>query len=121
MTIFNTPAWTGFQWPAFGDWDRMRSDMERTLRGLPDGFFSHVDDFFSGFVSGLFDMGVGREKDLYYEVILTVQEASTGGLFPLTVPVIEPCPSCQKPMDRDIFFAWNVAVTGPCAGSGLFP
>lgn len=34
-------------------------------------FFSHVDDFFSGSVPGLLDRGVGREKDLYYEVILT--------------------------------------------------
>jgi DnaJ-class molecular chaperone len=63
--------------------------------GMED-FFSHADEFFSGFVPGLLDRGVGREKDLYYEVILSPGEASQGGLFPLTVPVIEDCPKCSK-------------------------
>jgi molecular chaperone DnaJ len=62
--------------------------------GIED-FFSHADEFFSGFVPGLFDRGVGREKDLYFEVILSQSEASEGGLFPLTVPVIERCPKCR--------------------------
>jgi hypothetical protein len=35
-------------------------------------------------------------KDLYLEIILTPGEASRGGLFPVTVPVIESCPRCQK-------------------------
>jgi hypothetical protein len=61
-----------------------------------EGFFSQADDFFSGFVPGLFDRGVGGEKDLYFEVILSPGEASRGGLFPLTVPVIEDCPKCSR-------------------------
>ena len=47
-----------------------------------DHFFSHVDDFFQGFVPGFFDRGVGRGKDLYFEAILSPSEAAEGGLFP---------------------------------------
>lgn len=61
-------------------------------------FSSFTDDFFEGFLPGFFDIDKGkiRTKDLYYEAILTPQEASEGGLFPITVPVIEPCPRCSK-------------------------
>jgi molecular chaperone DnaJ len=65
-----------------------------------DDFFSaftHVDDFFGGFLPGFFDRGTKKrtpEKDLYLEVILSREEASKGGQLPITVPVIEPCPKC---------------------------
>jgi molecular chaperone DnaJ len=56
--------------------------------------FSHLDDWFSGFVPGWFDTGRGVKKDLYCEIILSPSEASQGGLFPLTVPVVKDCPRC---------------------------
>ena len=61
-----------------------------------DDFFSSVDDFYSGFLPGFFDRGWGRGKSLYLELILTPREASQGGLFPITVPVVEDCPNCSK-------------------------
>jgi len=45
---------------------------------------------------GSFDRRFGREKALYLELILTPREASQGGLFPITVPVVEDCPRCRK-------------------------
>jgi HSP20 family protein len=48
------------QWPAFGDWDRMRSDMEKALRGLPGGFFRHA-------AAGVFPLtNVTEDKNNYY-------------------------------------------------------
>ena len=49
--------------------------------------FSHVDDFFEGFLPGFYDRERRMEKDLYLEAILTPEEAASGGLFPVTVPV----------------------------------
>lgn len=69
-----------------------------------EALFTHVDDFFSGFVPGLLDRGVGGDKDLYYEAILSPREASEGGLFPLTVPVVESCPKCSRTGYWDGFF-----------------
>ena len=61
-------------------------------------FSSFTDDFFEGFMPGFFDSARARiiEKDLYFEAILSPKEAADGGLFPITVPVIEPCPRCSK-------------------------
>jgi molecular chaperone DnaJ len=67
-------------------------------------FFSHVDEFFQGFVPGFFDRGVGSEKDLYFEAILSPSEAAEGGLFPITVPVVEDCPRCRKTGFWEAFF-----------------
>jgi DnaJ-class molecular chaperone len=55
---------------------------------------SRTDDFFSGFLPGFFDVEKRKigEKDLYFEAILTPKEAAEGGLFPVTVPVLESCP-----------------------------
>ena len=61
-----------------------------------DDFFSSVDEFYSGFLPGFFNRRLGREKALYLELILTPREASQGGLFPITVPVLENCPRCRK-------------------------
>ncbi|KPJ55488.1 MAG: hypothetical protein AMJ42_06730 [Deltaproteobacteria bacterium DG_8] len=63
-----------------------------------DTFSSRVDDFFSGFLPGFFDRGKEKriEKDLYLNLILSSREAAEGGLFPITVPVIEPCPRCSR-------------------------
>jgi len=61
-------------------------------------FSSFTDDFFEGFLPGFFDMDKGRigSKDLYYEAVLSPGEAAEGGLFPVKVPVIEPCPRCSR-------------------------
>ena len=63
--------------------------------GMED-FFSSVDEFCSGFLPGFFHRELDRNKSLYLELILTPLEASQGGLFPITVPVIEDCPRCSK-------------------------
>jgi len=50
--------------------------------------------FFSGFCPGFSKRGkAATGKDLVLEVILSQEEAARGGLFPITVPVLEPCPS----------------------------
>lgn len=69
-----------------------------------DDLFTPVDDFFSGFLPGFFEGPRQRRKDLYLEVILTPAEAREGGLFPITVPVIEPCPRCGKTGFWEDFF-----------------
>jgi molecular chaperone DnaJ len=70
-----------------------------------DRAFSRVDDFFEGFLPGFFDRGRGStDKELYFEMILSPKEAAEGGLFPITVPVIEPCPQCEKTGSWDAFF-----------------
>ena len=71
-----------------------------------DQFSSFVDEFFEGFLPGFFTKERGRApvKDLYYEVILTPEEARNGGLFPITVPVLEACPRCRKAGFWDDFF-----------------
>jgi DnaJ-class molecular chaperone len=61
-------------------------------------YSTSTDDFFKGFVPGFFDSERERirEKDLYYEAILSPREAERGGLFPITIPLFEPCPRCRK-------------------------
>jgi len=69
-------------------------------------FSSFTDDFFEGFLPGFFDVDKGRvrSKDLYFEAILSPAEAAEGGLFPVTVPVVEPCPRCSRTGFWDNFF-----------------
>jgi DnaJ-class molecular chaperone len=81
--------------------ERRRSpfdDMER--------LFSRADEFFEGFLPGFFEIDKGRirDKDLYFEAILSPREAAEGGLFPITVPVIEPCPRCGRTGFWEDFF-----------------
>ena len=77
-----------------------------TIYDEMDHFSSFVDEFFEGFLPGFFTKERGRApvKDLYYEVILTPEEARSGGLFPITVPVIEVCPRCLRSSDWGDFF-----------------
>jgi molecular chaperone DnaJ len=57
---------------------------------------TETDEFFDGFLAGLFDRHRGRQgKDLYYEAVLSPAEAAEGGLFPIAVPVLERCPRCR--------------------------
>ncbi len=77
-----------------------------------DSLFSPVDDFFSGFLPGFFKRREQRGKDLYVEAILSPAEATRGGLIPMTVPVIEPCPRCGA---RGM---WNGFFCPVCHGYG---
>ena len=64
-----------------------------------DRFFSRTDEFFEGFLPGFFEIERGRirAKDLYFEAFLSPpRQAAEGVLFPVTVPVVEPCPRCRK-------------------------
>ena len=63
---------------------------------------SFMDEFFSGLAPGLF--GGERNKDLYLEMVLSPLEAERGGLFSMTVPVLEPCPRCEKTGMWEDFF-----------------
>ena len=87
-------------------------ESRRSVFDEMDAFFSSADDFFAGFVPGFFDRGRRMEKDLYLEAILSEEEASRGGLFPLTVPVIEPCTKCST---RGI---WEAFFCPVCSGYG---
>jgi len=82
-------------------------------------YASAADEFFEGFVPGFFpdyfEKGRGRGKDLCLEIILSPQEAHHGGLFPLTVPVREPCPHCGSKGLWDDFFC------PVCTGAGSIP
>ncbi len=77
-------------------------------------FSTETDDFFGGFLPGFFDIDKGRMrgKDLYFEAILSPGEAAHGGLFPVTIPVIEPCPRCSKTVFCEDFFCPT------CSGMG---
>lgn len=56
---------------------------------------STVDEFFAGWIPGLFTGGhTARHKDLYVELILDPAEAAAGGLFPLRVPAEAICTDC---------------------------
>lgn len=65
-----------------------------------DPLVSQADEFFGGFVPGFlpdfFEKEHGRGKDLFLDLVLTPQEARSGGLFPVAVPVLEPCPQCRR-------------------------
>jgi DnaJ-class molecular chaperone len=63
---------------------------------------SFLDEFFSGMVPGFF--GRERHKDLSLEMVLSPLEAERGGLFNVTVPVLEPCPRCKKSGAWENFF-----------------
>lgn len=77
-------------------------------------FSATTDDFFEGFLPGFFDTDRRRmrSKDLYFEAILSPSEAAEGGLFPVTVPTIEPCPKCSKSG------AWGNFFCPVCSGYG---
>jgi molecular chaperone DnaJ len=87
-------------------------ERRRSVFDKIDSVFSSVDDFFSGFLPGFFDPERRMEKDLYLEAILSPSEASRGGLFPITVPVIEPCTRCSR---RGI---WEEFFCPACSGYG---
>ena len=86
----------------------------RKTPDIIDSLFSRTDDFFDGFVPGFMTKPRFRSpaKDLFIEIRLTPSESREGGLFPLTVPVIEPCPRCRKTG------LWNEFFCPVCSGTG---
>jgi DnaJ-class molecular chaperone len=79
-----------------------------------DRTYCFVDEFFSGFLPGFFERGKATTvKDLYLEVILSLEEAAHGGLFPITVPVLEPCPRCRRTG------LWDEFICPICSGRGV--
>jgi len=80
----------------------------------PGDLFAEVDEFFAGFVPGIFSTGRGasRKKDLYVELELTPMEAGAGGMFPLEVPVERACPQCRGRGVQDLL------ICAECRGQG---
>lgn len=76
----------------------------RTVFDTTDTFASFVDEFFSGVLPGFFDRSIGKQKNLYLDIILSPVEARNGGLYPLTVPAVEPCPRCTRTGVWEDFF-----------------
>jgi len=78
------PQSRGYEWPASSG------------SGSVDALFGRVDEFFGGFVPGIFARvrRRGEAKDLYVELILNPDEAAAGGIYPLQVPVRPPCEEC---------------------------
>ncbi len=76
------------------------------LNEIENLFSSSTDDFLEGFLPGFFDLDKrGLEgKDLYFEAIMSPAEAASGGLYPITIPVLEPCPNCKKSGFFESFF-----------------
>jgi DnaJ-class molecular chaperone len=68
-------------------------------------FSTRTDDFLQGFLPGFFDLDKGRigNKDLFFEATLSLREAAEGGLFPVTIPVLEACPRCGKSGQYEYF------------------
>ena len=61
-------------------------------------FSSEVDEFFDGFVPGFFEMNQksSANKDLFYEAVLSPEEAVRGGLYRIRIPVFERCTRCNR-------------------------
>jgi DnaJ-class molecular chaperone len=63
---------------------------------------AEVDSFFHGYVPDVLPPKAKRSgKDLYVELRLTKDEAKIGGIFPVHIPVVKPCPACQAAKDED--------------------
>ena len=73
---------------------------------MEDRFSSFADEILEGFLPGFFDRPAHRrhEKDLFLELILSPEEAASGGLFPIDIPVVEACPECGKSGRLESFF-----------------
>lgn len=77
--------------------DQMRERISR-FKASESVFSTETDDFFKGFIPGFLDKDKSpiREKDLYFDAILSPDEASKGGIYPIVVPVMVPCPVCSR-------------------------
>ncbi len=61
------------------------------------GRFTELDEFFAGWVPGLFHAGrhTPQRKDLFVELVLAPSEARTGGMIPLQIPIEQGCADCD--------------------------
>jgi len=69
-------------------------------------YYSYTDDFLGGFLPGFFTKNRFQSpvKDMVLEAILSPREALEGGIVPITIPVIEPCPQCRPSRVWERFF-----------------
>ena len=74
---------------------RERIDRYRAAESL---FSTRTDELMGGIIPGLFDSSTKnvKEKDLYFEAILTPDEAASGGLYQIKVPIMAQCPVCSR-------------------------
>lgn len=91
---------------------RARSSPTRA-RGKPFPFYPYDFGFVFPFDAFGFSWPGLREKDIFYEAILSPEEAEEGGTFSLEIPVEEPCPACSR-MGRGGDLLCRV-----CSGTGL--
>ncbi len=67
---------------------------------------TEVDRYFGGVVPEVVDAPLARRtgKDLFVELRLTQEEARRGGIFPVHIPVLLPCPRCrdQQPEEEQL-------------------
>jgi DnaJ-class molecular chaperone len=83
--------------------------------GPPPAPAGEVDRFFGGFVPEVPDTPRARRrggKDLFVELRITAREARAGGIFPVHIPVLRPCPVCEQREERERL------VCKACAGHG---
>jgi molecular chaperone DnaJ len=88
--------------------DRSHLYREEALHG------SLFDALFEGWVHGVPRRPQlrGVEKDIYLEVFLSPRESREGGLFPIQIPAMVPCPQCRPDAILDKF------VCPACGGDG---
>jgi DnaJ-class molecular chaperone len=74
---------------------------------IRDSFISPINELFCGFLPDSYPNmpGTGRQngKELFLEVILTVREATHGGVFTINVPMPAACPRCSRKGIREYF------------------
>ena len=89
------------------------TDRRETLRqrrqawGVPRKTRSPLDDFIADRRSEFFRQRIRHPSipnDVYLEVVLTPEEARRGGIFPVAVPVFEPCPACTRSEWQGYFY-----------------
>jgi len=75
----------------------MRERIDR-FRAAESLFSTKTDELMGGLIPGIFDSGKEnlKEKDLYFEAILTPDEAASGGLYQIKVPIMAHCPVCSR-------------------------
>lgn len=88
-------------------WNKKRYTGKRIKK-----FSSLIDDFFNGFVTGFFEEDFSSKKELFLELILSYNEAQSGGDFSIEIPVLEKCNICNGKGFSNSF------ICPECRGSG---
>ena len=73
-----------------------------------------VDQYYGGFVPEVPDAhrATLSGKDLFVELRISPADARSGGIFPVHIPVLRPCPSCSETTEQ------KRLVCRACHGSG---